>query len=146
MSSVFNYGFVSADSHVTEPPDCYTDYIDPAFRDRAPHIVHDDKRGDVYVIPGLNTMSVPMGLVAAAGEESHQMTFAGREWGEEVKAVVQLDKIPEEPFELAQELIDYSRERIAHFKCPRSIDFADTLPRDDNGKLYRHRLLEVYRT
>jgi hypothetical protein len=78
MSCAFNYGFVSADSHVTEPPDCYTDYIDPAFRDRAPHIVHDDKRGDVYVIPGLNTMSVPMGLVAAAGEESHQMTFAGR--------------------------------------------------------------------
>lgn len=80
MTSAFNYGFVSADSHVTEPPDCYTDYIDPAFRDRAPHIVHDEKRGDLYIIPGLNNMSVPMGLVAAAGEESHQMTFAGRDF------------------------------------------------------------------
>ena len=80
MSSVIDYGLVSADSHVTEPPDCYDRYIDPAYRDRAPHIVHDDARGDVYVIPGLDTMSVPMGLVAAAGEESHQMTFNGRDF------------------------------------------------------------------
>ena len=80
MGSAFDYGLVSADSHVTEPPDCYDTYIDPAYRDRAPHIVHDDQRGDVYVIPGLDTMSVPMGLVAAAGEESHQMTFNGRDF------------------------------------------------------------------
>ena len=80
MSNSFNYGFVSADSHVTEPPDCYEKYIDPKFRDRAPHIRHDDKRGDLYIIPGLDNMSVPMGLVAAAGEESHQMTFAGRDF------------------------------------------------------------------
>ncbi len=80
MSTAFDYGLVSADSHVTEPPDCYDRYIDPSYRDRAPHIVHDDQRGDVYVIPGLDSMSVPMGLVAAAGEESHQMTFNGRDF------------------------------------------------------------------
>jgi len=80
VSTAFDYGLVSADSHVTEPPDCYDRYIDPAYRDRAPHIVHDDQRGDVYVIPGLDSMSVPMGLVAAAGEESHQMTFNGRDF------------------------------------------------------------------
>lgn len=80
MGTHFDYGFVSADSHVTEPPDCYQKYMDPAFRDRAPHIIHDNKRGDTYVIPGLNNMSVPMGLVAAAGEESHQMTFSGRDF------------------------------------------------------------------
>ena len=39
-----DYGYVSADSHVTEPPDCYADYIDPAFRDRAPHIEHHPER------------------------------------------------------------------------------------------------------
>lgn len=78
MEAGFDYGFVSADSHVTEPPDCYAKYIDPAFRDRAPHIVRDPKRGDTYVIPGMDSMSVPMGLVAAAGEESSQMRFSGR--------------------------------------------------------------------
>lgn len=82
MQPSFEYGFVSADSHVTEPPDCYERFIDPAFRDRAPHIVHDEKRGDLYMIPGLDKMSVPMGLVAAAGEESGKMTFSGRNFAD----------------------------------------------------------------
>ena len=30
---------ISADSHITEPPNTYTDYIDPAFRDRAPKMI-----------------------------------------------------------------------------------------------------------
>ena len=80
MTATFEYGLVSADSHVTEPPDCYHRFIDPQFRDRAPHITHDDQRGDLYIIPGMDTMSVPMGLVAAAGEESHQMSFNGRDF------------------------------------------------------------------
>ena len=80
MQPQFDYGFVSADSHVTEPPDCYARFIDPAFRDRAPYIQRDEKRGDLYIIPGQDNMTVPMGLVAAAGEESSQMTFNGRDF------------------------------------------------------------------
>jgi predicted TIM-barrel fold metal-dependent hydrolase len=80
MQTSFDYGFVSADSHVTEPPDCYQRFIDPAYRDRAPFIRRDEKRGDLYVIPGQDNMTVPMGLVAAAGEESSQMTFNGRDF------------------------------------------------------------------
>ena len=37
----FEYPVISADSHITEPPDCYTAHIDPAFRDQAPHMVTD---------------------------------------------------------------------------------------------------------
>ncbi|HIF10251.1 MAG TPA: amidohydrolase, partial [Sneathiellales bacterium] len=59
---------ISADSHITEPPNCYIDYIDPKFRDRAPTIVNDPKYGDVYVIEGL-ARPVPMGLIAAAGKD-----------------------------------------------------------------------------
>lgn len=36
---------ISADSHVSEPPNCYIDHIAPAFRERAPRVVHDEKRG-----------------------------------------------------------------------------------------------------
>ena len=35
---------ISADSHITEPPDCYTTYIDPKFREHAPHIVDSERR------------------------------------------------------------------------------------------------------
>ena len=42
---------ISADSHVTEPPNCFVDHIDPAFRDRAPTMTRDPQRGDIYVVP-----------------------------------------------------------------------------------------------
>jgi len=43
---------ISADSHITEPPRTYLDRIDPRFRDRAPHVVRDPTRGDLFVIDG----------------------------------------------------------------------------------------------
>jgi acyl-coenzyme A synthetase/AMP-(fatty) acid ligase len=48
--------------------------------------------------------------------------------------------------ELAAELIEFCRERLAHYKCPRTVDFLDELPRHDNGKLYRRKLRELYVT
>ena len=67
---------VSADSHITEPPGCYLDNIEPAFRDRAPHMHHDDKAGDLFIIPGMSK-PVPMGLVAAAGKAAEDITVLG---------------------------------------------------------------------
>src|SRR5215470_16245172 len=71
----------SADSHITEHPDTYRKYIDPAFRDRAPHLVHGDE-SDVYVIPDMTNAALPMGLIAAAGQRGDQMKLTGRfeEW------------------------------------------------------------------
>ncbi len=40
---------ISADSHITEPPNTYIDYIDPAYRDRAPKMIDHEKLGDVFV-------------------------------------------------------------------------------------------------
>ena len=65
------------------------------------------------------------------------------EFGEEVKAVVQpVEGVATGP-DLAAELIEYCRGRLAGYKCPRTVDF-DTLPRDPNGKLYKRRLRERY--
>lgn len=66
------------------------------------------------------------------------------EWGEEVKGVVELLPGVEATPELAAELIEYSRSRIAHFKCPRSIEFEEHLPRDENGKMYKRLIRERY--
>ncbi len=57
---------MSADSHVTEPGDCYLDRIDPRFRDRAPRAVTDDVMGAVLLIDE-GRSRVPYGMVAAAG-------------------------------------------------------------------------------
>ena len=62
---------LSADSHVLEPPDTYTNRLDRRFRDRAPHLAQDPVKGSVYVIPGINSplslalMSGLLGLVVA---------------------------------------------------------------------------------
>ncbi|HEY2736102.1 MAG TPA: AMP-binding protein [Polyangiales bacterium] len=67
------------------------------------------------------------------------------EWGEEVKAVVELREGFAPSPELGQELIEFCRARLAHYKCPRSVDFVAKLPRYDNGKLYKQVLRESYR-
>ena len=67
---------LSADSHITEPPDTYVDRIEPRFRDRAPKLVHHDTLGDIFVIDGMNK-PIPMGLVAAAGKDPKDITIHG---------------------------------------------------------------------
>ena len=57
---------ISADSHVTEPGDCYVDRIDPKFRDRAPVATTDDTMGAVMLIDN-GRSRIPYGMVAAAG-------------------------------------------------------------------------------
>ena len=64
--------------------------------------------------------------------------------GEEVKAVVQLADPDAASPELAQELISYCRERMAHFKCPRTVDFVVELPRTETGKLVKRLLRDQY--
>jgi long-chain acyl-CoA synthetase len=66
------------------------------------------------------------------------------EFGEEVKAVVELTRYADASPELAAALIDFCRQHLAHLKCPRSIDFVERLPRSENGKLYKRRLMEQY--
>ena len=66
------------------------------------------------------------------------------EYGEEVKAVVQPAPGVTGSPELAQELISFAREHIAHYKCPRSVDFQSELPRLATGKLYKRLLRDRY--
>ncbi|MBV1906348.1 MAG: amidohydrolase [Pseudomonadales bacterium] len=67
---------ISADSHITEPPDCYTKYIDAKYRDVAPVMKFKEGLGDVYVIDGMAT-PIPMGLVAAAGLDPKSLAMEG---------------------------------------------------------------------
>jgi long-chain acyl-CoA synthetase len=66
------------------------------------------------------------------------------EMGQEVKAVVQPADWAQAGPELEQELIVYCRERLAHYKCPRSVDFDPELPRLPSGKLFKRRLRDRY--
>ena len=62
-------------------------------------------------------------------------------WGEAVKACVVLkaDAVASEA-----DLIKYARGKIAAYKCPKSVDFVDTLPRNPSGKVLRRELRSQY--
>ena len=66
------------------------------------------------------------------------------DWGEEVKAVVEPvdDATPGPALEAA--ILDWSKDKLARYKTPRSIDFVAELPRDPNGKLYKRKLRDPY--
>jgi long-chain acyl-CoA synthetase len=66
------------------------------------------------------------------------------EFGEEVKAVVMLAEGFAPSADLEQTLIAFCRERLAHFKCPRSVDFVPDLPRSDAGKVQRRVVRKKY--
>jgi long-chain acyl-CoA synthetase len=66
--------------------------------------------------------------------------------GEEVKAVVHAVEGVEAGEALEVELISFCRDHLAHFKCPRTVDFVDQLPRLPTGKLYKRLLRDQYWT
>ncbi|HEY6427039.1 MAG TPA: acyl-CoA synthetase [Acidimicrobiales bacterium] len=66
------------------------------------------------------------------------------EMGEEVKAVVQPAPGVEPSPALADEIMAFCRDHLSHYKCPRSVDFTEELPRGENGKLYKKVLRDAY--
>jgi len=63
------------------------------------------------------------------------------QWGEAVKACV----VPKKNVSATEkEIIDFMRERIAHFKCPKSVDFLEAIPRNPTGKILKRVLREPY--
>lgn len=66
------------------------------------------------------------------------------EMGQQVKAVVQLNPGVAATEEMATEIIDYVRDRLAHYKAPRTVDFVDSLPRSATGKLVKRELMNRY--
>nr|MDT0526163.1 acyl-CoA synthetase [Streptomyces sp. DSM 41633] len=66
------------------------------------------------------------------------------EMGQSVKGVVQtVDPAVATP-EFERELLAWLRERLTHYKCPRTISFEVELPRTDTGKLYKQELINKY--
>jgi fatty-acyl-CoA synthase len=63
------------------------------------------------------------------------------EWGEAVKAVVVLKSNVQAS---EGDIIGFMRERIAHYKCPKSVDFVAAIPRNPTGKILKRILREPY--
>jgi long-chain acyl-CoA synthetase len=79
-----------------------------------------------------------------AVEDSCAIGVPNEEWGEEVKVVVTLRPGHVAHETLAREILAFARARLAGFKAPRSLEFADELPRSPAGKIQRGKVRAPY--
>jgi long-chain acyl-CoA synthetase len=106
-----------------------------------------DRAKDMIISGGVNIYPAESESVLIAHPAVADVAVIGipdDEWGESVKAVVQLEPGFPPSDELATELVEFCTARLAKFKCPRSVDFRDDLPRTDGGKLYKRFLKDAY--
>ncbi len=66
------------------------------------------------------------------------------EMGQSVTGVVQTVDPADATPEFGEELLTWLRERLTHYKCPRTISFEAELPRTDTGKLFKQGLINKY--
>jgi long-chain acyl-CoA synthetase len=106
-----------------------------------------DRRSYMIISGGVNVYPQEAENVLAVHPKVADVAVIGvpdPEMGEAVKAVVEPMSMDEAGPELEAELIEYCRARLAHYKCPRSVDFRERLPRHPTGKLYKRLLKDEY--
>ena len=103
-----------------------------------------DRIKDMIVSGGKNIYPAELESVLADHPEVADVAVIGvpdDRWGETVKALV----VPQQGAVLTdQDLIEWSRDRLAGFKRPRSVDFVEAIPRNPSGKILKRQLREPY--
>jgi long-chain acyl-CoA synthetase len=122
---------------------------DVGYLDDENYLYLTDRSANLIISGGVNIYPAEVDAVLLEHPAVADVAVIGvpdDEWGEVVLAVVELQSRVVGSDELAAELLAYCRERLAHYKCPRAVEFVLTLPREDNGKIYKRRLRDAYRT
>ncbi|MFD4838267.1 AMP-binding protein [Achromobacter sp. NPDC058515] len=107
-----------------------------------------DRRANMIISGGVNIYPQEAENVLATHPLVKDVAVIGvpnPEFGEEVKAVVELYDAAMASDDTAQHLIQYCRRQISPIKCPRTVDFDTALPRTDTGKLLKRLLRDRYK-
>jgi len=108
------------------------------------HLTITDRTKDVIVSGGENVSSIEVEDCLHSHPAVREVAVIGvpdERWGETVKALVVADV--DAALDEAG-LIAFARERMAHFKCPTSVEFRESLPRTATGKIQKFRLRAPY--
>ena len=103
-----------------------------------------DRKKDVIISGGENVSSIEVEDVLFSHPDVEEVAIIGvpdEKWGETVKALVVLSGGSSAT---ERELIDYCRDRLAHYKCPTSVEMRDALDRTATGKLQKYKLRAPY--
>ncbi len=127
-------------------PGVYT-FGDIGYLDQDGYLFLSDRKIDMIISGGVNIYPAEIEAVLVdhpAVEDAAVFGIPNEEFGEEVKAAVQLRDGWQPGDELSAGLIAHCRERLAGYKAPRSIDYESSLPRHETGKLYKRLLRDRY--
>lgn len=116
---------------------------DGGFIDGA-HLVIADRKKDVIISGGENVSSIEVEDCIYQHPDVAEVAVIGvphERWGETVKALV-VPRPGTEPDEAS--IVGWCRERLAHFKCPTSVELRRSLPRTATGKLQKFKLRSPY--
>jgi long-chain acyl-CoA synthetase len=121
---------------------------DVGYLDEDGYLYLSDRKADMIISGGVNIYPAEIENELITHPLVADVAVFGipnSEWGEEVKAVIELlpDKRVDDDVARA-ELLEFLQTRVARYKLPKTIDFMDALPRDPNGKLYKRRLRDPY--
>ena len=121
---------------------------DAGYLDEDGYLFLADRKIDMIISGGVNIYPAEVEAVLIQHPDVADCAVFGiphDDWGEEVKAAVEL--VPGIRADDAEHetLLGYLRDNVAKYKCPRSIDFVSELPRQATGKLYKRLLREQYR-
>ncbi len=108
------------------------------------YITIQDRKKDVIISGGENVSSIEVEdclFSHAAVAEVAVIGVPDEKWGETVKALV---VVVDGADVTEQDLIDHCRDRIAHYKCPTTVEFRDELARTATGKLQKFKLRAPY--
>ncbi|WP_326644778.1 AMP-binding protein [Nonomuraea fuscirosea] len=125
----------------------WTTLGDIGYLDEEGFLYLTDRRSYMIISGGVNIYPQEAENVLSVHPKVADVAVIGvpdEEMGEQVKAVVEPVSMDEAGPELEAELIAYCRERLAHYKCPKSVDFRPELPRHPTGKLYKRLLRDEY--
>jgi long-chain acyl-CoA synthetase len=120
---------------------------DVGYLDEDGYLFLCDRKIDMIISGGVNIYPAEVESALFAHPKVGDAAVFGvpdPDWGEHVKAVVEPAPGAQPGEDLERELIEYLQTRIARYKCPRSIDFTDAMPRDPSGKLYKRKLRDPY--
>jgi long-chain acyl-CoA synthetase len=120
---------------------------DVGWMDAEGYLYLTDRLIDMIISGGVNIYPAEIEAVLATHPAVFDTAVIGvpnGEFGEEVKAIVQLAPGLRADDGLIESLLHHCRDALAGYKVPRTIEFRDTLPRTETGKLQKRLLREPY--